>query len=424
MQKKIAILGAGESGVGAALLAKKLGFQVFVSDKGQLGAGFKAELIAAEISFEEGFHTQEYLLAADEIVKSPGIPDSSPLVLAAIAAGLKPISEIEFAYKYRAQVVEKAVKIVGITGSNGKTTTTNLTYHLLKNAGFDVAVGGNIGKSFARLLVEEPTHDIYVLELSSFQLDGIDTFNADIAILLNITPDHLDRYAYKMSNYVASKFRIALNLQPRSIFILNADDTETQNFLNSETYGHTFPKTLKNNILQVGTTFENAEIHLKNKNTAFVFNLEASSLKGPHNYFNAACALQAALFLGAEPQALQHGLNTFVNAPHRLEFIGKLKGIQFINDSKATNVDSVFWALKAMSEPTILILGGVDKGNDYSAIAELVRQKVVGIVAMGIDNSKIEAFFAKELGFPEVISAHTASAAFAEAYRSRKNKSV
>lgn len=376
MSKKIAVLGAGESGVGAALLAKKLGYEVFVSDKSAIADNFRTELEAAEIPYESGEHTEGVIFAATEIVKSPGIPDKVALIQEAHRRGIPVISEIEFAARYT------KAKVVGITGSNGKTTTTSLVYHLLKIGGLDVAVGGNIGKSFARLLVEEPEHAVYVLELSSFQLDGIMDFRPDIAILLNITPDHLDRYNYEMAKYVASKFRITMNQTVSDYFIFNTDNTEMQSFMNENEI--TAQKIgISTDLSGEGITVENA-----------FYDLSKTALQGPHNFFNAACAVRTATLLGLDAEKIQKGLNSFINQPHRLEFVTEKKGVRYINDSKATNVDSVFWALKAMTRPTILVLGGLDKGNDYTQIADLVREKVKAIVCMGLDNSKILAFFA------------------------------
>ena len=373
--KKIVILGAGESGVGAALLAKKCGFEVFVSDKSEIKAHFKKELDDAQIPYESGQHTEGVILEADEIVKSPGIPDKVELIKSAKLKGIPVMSEIEFAYQNRGN---DAPYIIAITGSNGKTTTTSLIYHLLKTAGKDVAVGGNIGKSFARLLAEEPIHDFYVLELSSFQLDGIIHFRPNIAILLNITPDHLDRYEYKMTNYVASKFRIAMNQTEDDILIFNQDDIEIQPFIDGNiTDVNEWP---------ISTHFDSPILRGR-------FDMSKSSLKGPHNYFNASCAIAAAIVAQVGDAKIQEGLETFKNAPHRLEFVATVNGVEYINDSKATNVDSVFWALSSMTKPVILIMGGTDKGNDYTQIEKLVSEKVKAIVAMGIDNSKILSFF-------------------------------
>lgn len=373
--KKIVILGAGESGVGAALLAKKCGFEVFVSDKSEIKDNFKKELDDAQIPYESAQHTEGVILAADEIVKSPGIPDKVDLIKQAKQKGIPVMSEIEFAYQ---NMGGEKPYIIAITGSNGKTTTTSLTYHLLKTGGKDVAVGGNIGKSFARLLAEEPVHDFYVLELSSFQLDGIIHFRPNIAMLLNITPDHLDRYDYKMANYVASKFLISKNQTEDDIFIFNKNDVEIQHFMDKNPVAA--------NEWGVSTKFEGSILRGR-------FEMKDSSLKGPHNYFNASCAIAACISVLVADDKIQEGLNTFKNAPHRLEPAGIVKGVEYINDSKATNVDSVFWALSAMTKPVILIMGGTDKGNDYTQIEQLAKQKVKAIIAMGVDNSKIFKFF-------------------------------
>jgi UDP-N-acetylmuramoylalanine--D-glutamate ligase len=394
--KKIVILGAGESGVGAALLAKQKGFDVFVSDKSDIKENFKKELIEAQIPYESGQHTEGVILSAHEIIKSPGIPDKAPLIQAAKAKGISIIGEIEFAYRY----IDKS-KIIAITGSNGKTTTTSLTYHLLKTAGLDVAVGGNIGKSFARLLAEEETHYIYVLELSSFQLDDIKTFQPYIAMLLNITPDHLDRYDYKMQNYVASKFRITKNQTEDDIFIFNKDDKEIKAFMDKNA--------IQANEWDISTHFEGDILRGR-------FDMTKTPLKGPHNYFNASCAIAAAIVCGVGDTKIQQGLETFKNAPHRLEFVATIEGIEFINDSKATNVDSVYWALRAMSKPTVLILGGQDKGNDYTQILALVKEKVIGVVAMGIDNQKIMDFFKTNIDTKSIKEALDKSIEIAKKY--------
>jgi UDP-N-acetylmuramoylalanine--D-glutamate ligase len=371
--KKIVVLGAGESGVGAALLAKLKGFDVFVSDKSEIKENFKLELENAQIPYESGQHTEGVILAADEIIKSPGIPEKAPLIKAAKAKGIPVIGEIEFAYRHI-----DGSKIIAITGSNGKTTTTSLTYHILKTGGLDVAVGGNIGKSFARLLVEEKPHYIYVLELSSFQLDDIKTFQPYIAMILNITPDHLDRYDYKMQHYVASKFRIAKNQTEDDILIFNEDDKEITTFMDKNP--------VQANEWGISTHFDSEILRGR-------FDMSKTPLRGPHNYFNASCAIAAAITCGVGDAKIQHGLETFKNAPHRLENVAIFDNIEFINDSKATNVDSVYWALRAMSKPTVLILGGQDKGNDYAQIAALVKEKVIAVVGMGVDNQKIMDFF-------------------------------
>ena len=371
--KKIVIMGAGESGVGAALLAKQKGYDVFVSDKSDIKENFKKELHDAQIAYESGKHTEGVVLGADLIVKSPGIPDTIPLLKVARDKKIHVISEIEFA----ANFIEDA-NIIAITGSNGKTTTTSLIYHIFKTGGKDVAVGGNIGKSFARLLAEEPLHDWYILELSSFQLDGIQNFRPYISILLNITPDHLDRYNYKMEHYVASKFLITKNQTEDDIFNFNQDDVEMKRFMDKNA--------ITANEWGISTHFDSPILRGR-------FDMSKSPLQGPHNYFNASCAIAAAITALVPDAKIQQSLETFKNAPHRLEFVATIDGIDFINDSKATNVDSVYWALRSMTKPTVLILGGQDKGNDYSQIQSLVHGKAVAIVAMGVDNKKIMDYF-------------------------------
>ncbi len=370
---KIVVLGAGESGVGAALLAKQQGFEVFVSDRGAIKENYKAELIENKIAFEEGQHSEKKIFEASEIIKSPGIPDKVDLIQKLLAAGIPVISEIEFASKYT------HAKIVGITGSNGKTTTTNLTYHLLKTAGKDVAIGGNVGYSFARLLTERH-HEIYVLELSSFQLDGVVDFRPYISILLNITPDHLDRYEYKMENYIASKFRIAMNQRAEDFFIYNSADQNIEQFLESED--------VNAKRLPVGGSADDSDQRII-KTDQHEYDLSKSSLKGKHNYFNATCAIKVAELLNADAESIQRGLNDFVNDPHRLESVATVDEVEYINDSKATNVDAVFYALDAMTKPVIWIVGGVDKGNDYGPVMTLVEDKVKAVICLGIDNEKL-----------------------------------
>jgi UDP-N-acetylmuramoylalanine--D-glutamate ligase len=399
--KNIVILGAGESGVGAALLAKKLGFKVFVSDKSPIKANFRAELDAANIDYESGTHSKNRILAADQIVKSPGIPEKIDLIQSLILRGMPIVSEIEFAYQNLSLLTEKPPFIIGITGSNGKTTTTGLTYHLLHTAGADVAVGGNIGKSFARLLAEEPLHAYYVLELSSFQLDDIKTFRPNVSMILNITPDHLDRYDYKFDNYAASKFRILMNQIKGDIAVYNGNDTTSYRRLKDyEGAVETVPMWVEDWHAGKPIKIKNITFYVDNQAETFTsssmdyeYQLTNPSLQGPHNYFNALCAIHAFDATKVDKASIQQGLDTFVNAPHRLEFVANIKGTDYFNDSKATNVDSVFWALSAMTKPTILIIGGQDKGNDYHQIEDLVRQKVTTIVALGVDNSKIVAFF-------------------------------
>ncbi len=381
---KLAILGGGESGTAAALLAKHLGHEVFLSDGGSLKENYKAELLDKGIPYEEGKHTWTSIFEADEIIKSPGIPDDLPPLLDFRRQGKKVISEIEFAGRHT------AATIIGITGSNGKTTTTRLTYHLLKTGGINAAIGGNVGLSFARNIIENK-YDYYVLELSSFQLDGIVTFRPHIAILLNITPDHLDRYEYKMENYVRSKFRIAMNQRPEDLLITNADDKEVQNYLK---FNELAPK-----MVEIPTHFDSTKKLVVANSSPFrggwegAFDMTGCILKGPHNFFNTSCAIHAAKAVGVSDEAIQAGLNTFVNDPHRLEFVAEIEGVEYINDSKATNVDSVFYALQAMEKPVVWIAGGTDKGNDYSPIEDLVRQKVKALICLGVDNEKLMGVF-------------------------------
>ena len=371
----IAILGAGESGVGAAILALQKGHEVFVSDKGQIKEQYKTELNQQGIAFEEGSHDHERILAADLIIKSPGIPDKAPLLLEIFQKGLPVISEIEFAARYTQHFT------IGITGSNGKTTTTNLTHHLLAKAGLDVAMGGNVGKSFARIVAERD-FAYYVLELSSFQLEGIQEYRPDISMILNITPDHLDRYNYQLENYAAAKFNIVRAQQTRDTFLYNADDPNVGGQLQK------YPTQAKPVAISSSMT-EGTRL----KVGGFTFEMSTTPLMGQHNYMNALFAVQTALQLGIAPAVIQEGLNTFVNAPHRLEKVATVNGVEYINDSKATNVDSVYYALQAMSKPTVWIVGGQDKGNDYGPLLDFVKAKVKAIVCMGLDNSKIVQSF-------------------------------
>jgi UDP-N-acetylmuramoylalanine--D-glutamate ligase len=382
---KIAILGAGESGVGTALLAKFHGWDVFVSDAGIIKKEYKAELTENAIPNEEGTHTWERISAADIIMKSPGIPDDNELVVKLRKIGKSVISEIEFAFGFT------SASIIGITGSNGKTTTTMLTWHLIKSAGYNVALGGNVGFSFARNVIGDRFR-YHVLELSSFQLDGIETFRPDIAILLNITPDHLDRYDYKMGNYVQSKFRITMNQKPGDTFIVNAGDSEILEFRKKNILW----KNSKPHVIEIPNSFEKEDVLNVEE---ICFDMRNCRLKGQHNLFNASCAIVAALQVGVAKDAIQEALETFEPIPHRLEIVAKVNGVEYINDSKATNVDSVFYALQAMQKPVIWIAGGTDKGNDYEQIASLVRQKVKALICLGIDNSKLIKAFSEDLKY-------------------------
>lgn len=399
--EKVVILGAGESGSGAAILARKLGFDVFLTDSGLIKDIFKKDLENEGILYEESGHEMERVLSANLVIKSPGIPGNTPAVLAIIEKGIPVISEIEFAARY------SKVKTIGITGSNGKTTTTMLTFHLMKQAGFKVEVGGNVGFSFARLVAAELDGNVsewYVLELSSFQLDDIYTYRPDISMILNITPDHLDRYEYRMEKYIAAKFRITQSQLPSDFFIFNADNDNIRQYLNDHQVGSVsrLPVSLDQ--------YNGGKLHFPQYETTF--DLANANLRGAHNWFNAYCASMASLLAGAEPKAVQEGLNTFQNVEHRLEFVAEVGGVEYINDSKATNVDSVYFALGAVTKPIVLILGGVDKGNDYRQIEGLVKEKVKAIVCMGKDNGPILSFF-EHSGIPiiQTLSAEEAVAA-------------
>ncbi len=389
--QRLVVLGGGESGVGAAMLGIQKGWTVFVSDYGAIKSEYKADLRRMDIPFEENQHTETSILNADIIVKSPGIPDKAPIIKKIIAKGIPVISEIEWAYRF----LEKGT-VIAITGSNGKTTTASLIYHLLNEAGLEVALGGNIGYSFAKILAEG-THDYYVLEISSFQLDGIQDFKPDISILLNITPDHLDRYDYKVENYAKAKFRIIENQAPGDHFILNEDDKTMTEMLKAMNVKPRLHRVSTGNYLD-GFALNDLE-----------FSEEDLTIKGPHNFFNASCAAIAATLVGIRGTSIKKALKTFKNVPHRLELVDKIKGVAYVNDSKATNVDAVFHALKAMKTPTVWIVGGTDKGNEYEPVFDLVEEKVKAIVCLGVDNSKIlEAFSTKIKIIEETNSAQEA----------------
>ncbi|MDF2451990.1 MAG: UDP-N-acetylmuramoylalanine--D-glutamate ligase [Bacteroidota bacterium] len=385
MNKRIVILGSGESGIGSAILAQSKGFTVFVSDKGLIKEKYKNELISNNIPFEEGMHTEDLILNATEIIKSPGIPDKGELIKKAKEKNIPVISEIEFAGRYT------NAKTICITGSNGKTTTTMLTYHILQKAGYNVGLGGNVGKSFAYQVAKE-NFDYYVLELSSFQLDGMFDFKADVAILLNITPDHLDRYDYKFENYVASKFRITQNQTKGDAFIYCADDTVIEDFMkHSEIKAELVPFSIKKTIEGNGAFLQNNEITLNYNNNPkpLIMTLEQLALAGKHNVYNSMAASLAARIVDIRKDIIRESLEDFVNVEHRLEFVASINGIEFINDSKATNINSTWYALESMQKPTVLILGGQDKGNNYDELIDLVKEKVKAIVCLGVDNKKI-----------------------------------
>jgi len=386
--KKIAILGAGESGVGAALLAQAKGFDVFVSDMGQIKDQYKAKLATAAIPFEEGTHTLDRILDANEIIKSPGIPDKAAIIQEAAKKQIPVISEIEFAGRYT------DAKFICITGTNGKTTTTLLTYHLLKSAGLNVGLAGNIGESLAEKVIDNK-HDYYVLELSSFQLDNMYQFKADIAVLLNITPDHLDRYGYSMDIYAASKLRVAQNMTGSDYFIYNADDLNILKTFDAAAFkGKTVPFSLEG-AENAKVTFQGSTINLALETAQVSIDAAKSSLIGKHNQYNTMAAVAVAKLLNVSDETIAQALETFQNADHRLQLVGVAKDVSYINDSKATNVEAVWYALEGIKQPIIWIAGGKDKGNDYSTLEALAREKVKVLICLGKDNKKLERAFNK-----------------------------
>ncbi|OXB07179.1 UDP-N-acetylmuramoyl-L-alanine--D-glutamate ligase [Flavobacterium plurextorum] len=379
---RLVVLGGGESGVGTAILGKKKGYDVFVSDFGKIKESYKEVLIINKIPWEEEQHTEDLILNADVVMKSPGIPEKSPIVKKLIAAGIKVISEIEFAFPFTEAMT------VGITGSNGKTTTTMLTYHLLKSAGLNVGLGGNIGKSFA-WQVAENKYDAYVLELSSFQLDGIIDYRPDIAIITNISPDHLDRYEYKYENYINSKFRITMNQTESDYLIYDADDEASVEWLkNNKTKAKLIPFSLTQKFDE-GASINNNKMEIKINQEEFTMETEHIALEGKHNMKNAMAASSVAKLMQIRNATIRESLSNFQGVEHRLEKVLKIQNVQYINDSKATNVNATFFALDSMNVPTVWIVGGVDKGNDYNELMSLVREKVKAIICLGIDNRKI-----------------------------------
>lgn len=384
--KRTVILGAQESGVGAARLARQRGLDVFVSDAGAIKPDYRAVLVQEGIAFEEGGHTAARVLEADEVVKSPGIPDSAALVKAAREQGIPVISEIELAYRYCTGA------IVGITGSNGKTTTTLLTHHILSRAGLDVAVGGNVGNSFAAL-VADGDHAWYVLELSSFQLDGIRDFRPHVAMLLNITPDHLERYGHRMEDYVASKFRITLNQTADDHFIHGADDPVIADWLAGHPVKARRWSFSIERALAEGAWLQNETIRITTNQTTFDMSIHDLALQGRHNVYNSMAAGIAARVLDIRNDAVRESLSDFQNVEHRLERVAIVHGVEFINDSKATNVNSAWYALESMRKRVIWIAGGEEHGNDYAQLLPLVKEKVKAIVCLGKDNSRIKEAF-------------------------------
>ncbi len=382
MTERLVILGGGESGVGTAILGKKKGFEVFVSDFGKIKEKYKQVLIHHEIKWEEGGHTEAKILSATSVMKSPGIPDNAPIVKKLKEAGIKVISEIEFASKFTDAL------IIGITGSNGKTTTATLTYELLKQGGLNVALGGNIGKSFAEQ-VSEDRYENFVLELSSFQLDGIEAFTPHIAVLTNLSPDHLDRYDYNYENYIASKFRIAMNQTKDDYFIYDADDEEittwlAKNPIRSQLLPFSVKKELKH-----GAFIKDKEIIITIDNNNLTMPIASLEIQGQHNQKNAMAASTIATLLKIRKATIRECLENFQGVEHRLEKVLKINNVMYINDSKATNVNAVYYALDSMETPTVWIVGGVDKGNDYKELLPLVNEKVKAIICLGVDNEKI-----------------------------------
>jgi len=405
---KIAILGAGESGVGAAILAKKQGFEVFVSDRGEIKDKYKNVLKSIKVEWEEGKHTESKILDAAEVIKSPGIPDTVALIVKIKEQGINVISEIEFAGRYT------QAKIIGITGSNGKTTTAMLTYHMLQKAGLNVGLAGNIGDSLAKQ-VAEADKDFYVLELSSFQLDGMYDFKVDIALILNITPDHLDRYDNKFENYAASKMRILQNQVETDFIIYNTDDKVIVDFLNKGSFkGCQLPFSIEKE-LENGAFIKNEELYINTNNKLFNMTIQELALQGRHNIYNSMASSMTGKVLELKKDIIRESLSDFQNVEHRLENVGNVHCITFVNDSKATNINSTWYALETFEGPIVWIVGGVDKGNDYEMLAELVTDRVKAIVCLGTDNEKIHEAF--EGLVEEIVDADSAQEAVTHAYR-------
>jgi len=383
---RLVVLGAGESGVGTAILGKKEGFEVFVSDNGSIAKKYKDVLINLEVEWEENGHSQQRILEADLVMKSPGIPDKVPLVLLLQKKGIPVISEIEFAARYT------DATIIGITGSNGKTTTTMLTHHLLSEGGLHAGMAGNIGDSFAKMVAENE-YEFYVLEISSFQLDGIQEFKPHIAILTNISPDHLDRYEYSFEKYVESKFRITENQDETDFFIYDAgDEVIKQKLASQPIQSRLLPFSITAEV-EKGACIENDNIIIKTKNKTVLMNTRNVALEGKHNLKNTMAAALVANLVGIRKESIRNSIQNFHGVPHRLEKVLKIHHVQYINDSKATNVNATFFALDSMATPVVWIVGGVDKGNDYRELMPLVREKVKAIVCLGLDNSPIKEAF-------------------------------
>lgn len=393
MNNKIVVLGGGESGVGAAILAKAKGFEVFLSDGGKLKENHQKTLDEYGIPFETGNHSVDKILEAEEVIKSPGIPDTAPIMQEILKKGIHVVSEIEFAGRYT------DAKLICITGSNGKTTTTSLIYHILKTAGLNVGLGGNIGVSFARQVAEQH-FDYYVLELSSFQLDNMYDFKADIAVLMNITPDHLDRYDHNMQNYVDAKMRIIRNQAVRDAFVFWVDDpivTREIQKLQPQAALYGFGE---NKTSETAAYVQDGKMYINVHQSAFEMEQEMLSIQGKHNLYNSMASGIVAKLLDITDEKLREALIDFKGVEHRLEKVAMVRGVQYINDSKATNVNSCWYALQSMRTKTILILGGTDKGNDYTEIEDLVKEKVSGLIYLGKDNSKLHAFFDNKVNIP------------------------
>jgi len=405
---KIAVLGAGESGVGAAILAQKLGMEVWLSDKGKIKDKYITILKDANIPFEQEMHTEEKILDATEVIKSPGIPEKAPLIKKIKEKGIPVISEIEFAGRYT-----KAKKVC-ITGSNGKTTTTLLTYHIFKKAGLNVGLAGNVGKSLAYQVAKE-NYDYYVIELSSFQLDDMYKFKADVAVLLNITPDHLDRYDYKMQNYVDSKFRVIQNQTSSDVFIYCADDEVTASEVTKRNIpAKKYPFSITKEVAE-GACLKGDDLIINTNQNTFSMAVQRLSLLGKHNIYNSMAAAIAARVVDIRKESIRESLADFQNIEHRLEVVATIHGVEFINDSKATNINSTWYALESMTNPVVWIVGGIDKGNDYNVLKELVKQKVHAIVCLGKDNRKIISTFSGMV--PNITEASSAAEAVMKAYK-------
>jgi UDP-N-acetylmuramoylalanine--D-glutamate ligase len=407
-QGLLVILGGGESGVGAALLGKQKGFKVFLSDGGKLNQKYKKELVESNIEFEEDGHTEEKILSAEIIVKSPGIPEKNELLKKIRAKGITVISEIELAYRYKGDS-----KIVAITGSNGKSTTTTLIYHICKVAELDCALVGNIGYSFAKQVAEDPK-PLYIAEISSFQLDDIKDFRPDVAVLLNITEDHLDRYDYNFENYINSKFRIIKNQTSNDYFIYNLDnEVITKKLETLNIHSNQLPFSMKQEVKK-GAHIKGDQMMLRIQEERVSMSIYDFALKGKHNQHNTMAAGIAASTLGIRKEKIREAVKTFESLEHRMEYVATVRGVEFYNDSKATNVNSTWFALESVEKPVVLILGGVDKGNDYTMIEDLVKEKVKAIVCMGLDNKKIHTAF-KEI-IPNIVDTKSADEAVKTAF--------